>query len=126
MKAVERFDLNNPKKVKFLTYAYWYIRKGAQSWLSKKFKEDKVSFLGWTSDMSETFPSQDNTAERDTVSQVRAIISRFPGNQEVVKAFYGVCHDKLTYSQIAKELQLSESECQSQIKKFRRYARELL
>jgi len=122
VKAVERFDLNNHKKVKFLTYAYWYIRKGAQSWLSAKSKEDKVSFLGWTSDMSETFSSQDNTAERDTISQVRAVISRFPGNQEVVKAFYGICHDKLTYSQIAKEFRLPESECQSQIKKFRRYA----
>lgn len=42
IQSIQRFDLNNPKQVKFLTFAWWYIRKGAQAGLTEKVKDEST------------------------------------------------------------------------------------
>lgn len=124
--AVERFNLDNPKQVKFITYAFWYIRKGAQKWLTAKVKKDKMSFIGWSEDMSDSFESEDNTLEKqEMVAKVNQLLQDFPGDSNVICNFYGVNSLRKTYKQLSAETGRSERELAKEVRSFKKFAKEV-
>jgi RNA polymerase sigma factor (sigma-70 family) len=93
VKGLRKFNLDNPKQVKVITYLYWWMRKGAQTWLTKKAREDKHSFRGWSEDISSSplLRTQDPCIEKqELVDKVREVISQFPGNKTFIRTFYGL------------------------------------
>lgn len=106
--SIDRFDLNNPKQVKFLTYAFWYIRKGGQQWISRQVKKSKVSFTGLTGDLTDSL-SDDSSSIKNfelkmDVKLALMSVCKEHKDEDIIKYFYGLGCSKLNTNEIAKAL----------------------
>lgn len=128
VKGLTKFNLNNPKRVKVITYLYWYMRKGAQKFLTKKAREDKGSFKGWNEDISSSpqLKTYDPCPERqELVEKVKEVVANFPGNKEFIKSFYGLDAEKgKNIPTIAKETGTSVKDLRKELLSFKVYVQQ--
>lgn len=103
-KGLQKFDVNNPKKVQFKTYVWWDVRKAAQ----RDIKKSKVGYrkVGLES-VAE--PSCREGLSWYIRQDVREAVGKLSGRRKyVVESFYGLGDTpSQTVQEIAKELGLS-------------------
>lgn len=103
LKAINRFDLNNPKQVKFITYAWWRIRKSAQQGLTQKIKDAKTLPLEEAERVADTRRNHYGL-QQDVAAAIRNVVS---SEDEVfmLQSYYGLEGNKpKTLDQIAQTL----------------------
>lgn len=110
--AASKFDLSDQRKVKFTTYAYWWIRKEAQRWLSSENKRGLTSFnedyrekLGGAKDSSD--------ACRDLEMAVGSLET---ADQKIVQDFY---YGNYRIKEVAKRTNNTEKYVRGRLKYIR-------
>lgn len=110
--AASKFDLDDERKVKFTTYAYWWIRKEAQRWLSSEGKRGLTSFgedyrekLGGAKGLSDAF-----------LDLEMAVGSLETADQEIVQDFY---YGNYRIREVAKRTDNTEKYVRVRLKQIR-------
>lgn len=106
LKSIQKFDLNNPKQVKFTTYAFWDIRKSGQVWSKKEWGKPYT----YESPIDKTIQDVVPAKEKDVYKYIdiqSALGSLEPLEQQVVEYRFWKGE---SYGNIADRLKISKKE----------------